>query len=450
MHHVRSALQIPFLGRQHDYRSGSMSARNYDGSMSARNYNGDFMGKIRRDEISRDFTAQQICMMDPCKKPPGLSVREENVSHQDNGAEKKVYTLSQKAQVAIRARDSPRPKKKGIVATKAKRNDDYSALVKRMGAVRLSDNPRQDQYPLPIIKEEANSPEKFRITRIRQAFLLPENATANQYEDSILLVSLEKEDASLPCKRRYMNSMAHVTIAHRIALVSWLVDTHYTWNLSEETLFLTISFLDRFMAKKADALRISYLRVIGTICLNICSKYEDIHPFCLKDVREVCPKWSVDDIAIFEAALLTEMNFNVSVPTPLFFLKHYIRIAAQDAELFCATEALLAEYLITLALHCADLYTDNKPSVIAATALYIARRRFDAHPLWTENLRRVSNFSPESSRGILDLLYDFWKAASKSSASVLTAVRKFSSKRFLSVSLLDCDSPMTTKRRRIV
>jgi len=319
---------------------------------------------------------------------------------------------------------------------------EHSALAKQMGAIRLNDCTTQRTTPYsrsapssqPIVN---NAEEDYRVKKIRRSFLAPDGI-ALEYEDAILLSCQRTEESALPPQRGYMSLMKHVTRSHREALIGWLVDTHYMWKLSQETLFLTVSFMDRFMLKKALVLTTQYLQLTGAICLNICSKYEDVEPFCLKDVHELRPHWSAEDIALFESALLTDMDFHVGVPTPLFFLKHYVRMVARDEE-FCATEAVLAEYLITLALHCADLYTDYNPSIVAAAALYLSRRRFGAKPLWPDRLRIATDFTPDHC--VVNMLYELWKTTKDSNKREI-AYRKFSSKSYLNVALLDCDPTM--------
>lgn len=368
--------------------------------------------------------------------------------------------------------------------------NSYTSLANKVGAIRITDDPvsarnRADPYvrkdraatnaivsargpqervvleaPRNAIQEEASmmqteeeimlarSPERMRTcSRVKRSFLMPEDvgSYAIEYEENIVEISMGKEECAIPPMRNYIDSMSYINRNQREVLISWVVDTHAKWKLSQETLFLTVSFIDRFMALKSSVLTTQYLQLAGAVCLNICSKYEDIMPFCLKDVSDLRPQWTKDDIALFEAALITDMQFRVTAPTPLFFLKYFIRVALGPEDTFNEKEALLAQYLSTIALHCSDVIADFKPSIVAGAALYLARKRCNTEPVWPERLQKASKFSPtdpECSNAI-KLLHNFWQRVCKETGQKRPArptFHRFALKTYLRVALLECPS----------
>lgn len=67
----------------------------------------------------------------------------------------------------------------------------------------------------------------------------------------------------------------------RAILIDWLVDVHLKFKLLPETLYITVSIIDRFLERiKVSKSR---LQLVGVTALFIASKYEEIYPPELKD-----------------------------------------------------------------------------------------------------------------------------------------------------------------------
>jgi G2/mitotic-specific cyclin-B, other len=67
----------------------------------------------------------------------------------------------------------------------------------------------------------------------------------------------------------------------RSILVDWLIEVHLKFKLLPETLFITVSIIDRFLEKVR--VQKSRLQLVGVTALFIASKYEEIYPPELKD-----------------------------------------------------------------------------------------------------------------------------------------------------------------------
>jgi hypothetical protein len=59
-------------------------------------------------------------------------------------------------------------------------------------------------------------------------------------------------------------------------LVDWLVEVVDEFQLSQETLFLAVTLLDRFMSVKA--VLCCQLQLLGVTCLWVAAKYEEVMP----------------------------------------------------------------------------------------------------------------------------------------------------------------------------
>jgi len=71
----------------------------------------------------------------------------------------------------------------------------------------------------------------------------------------------------------------------RAFLVEWVIDVHRKFRLLPETLYVTVSIIDRFLSLKQ--IKKSQLHILGVTSLLIASKYEEIYPPELKDLLSV-------------------------------------------------------------------------------------------------------------------------------------------------------------------
>lgn len=72
----------------------------------------------------------------------------------------------------------------------------------------------------------------------------------------------------------YMDSQPEINEKMRAILIDWLVLVHYKFELSPETLYLTINITDRYLASKTTTRR--ELQLVGIGAMLIASKYEEI------------------------------------------------------------------------------------------------------------------------------------------------------------------------------
>ena len=67
-------------------------------------------------------------------------------------------------------------------------------------------------------------------------------------------------------------------------MVDWMFEVINAFKMSEQTFFLSVQYLDRFVGTTSRKLDVSELHLIGITCMFIASKYEDITPLYLKTI----------------------------------------------------------------------------------------------------------------------------------------------------------------------
>jgi len=178
----------------------------------------------------------------------------------------------------------------------------------------------------------------------------------------------------------YMTRQPEVNTKMRTILVDWMVEVSDEYKLHEETLFLAINLIDRFLSSMSIA-RQSF-QLLGAAALFISSKYEEIYP---PDINEFV--YITDDsytklqVLNMEKLLLKSVKFDVSAPTVNYFLKQFL----------CSLELPeyvkhLAEYLSFLSLLEGEQFFKYLPSEIAISCIIVAVHTFSLSHLLSSDL----------------------------------------------------------------
>ncbi|XP_073222884.1 G2/mitotic-specific cyclin S13-7-like isoform X4 [Cicer arietinum] len=207
----------------------------------------------------------------------------------------------------------------------------------------------------------------------------------------------------------YMDSQPEINERMRAILVDWLVDVHTKFELSPETLYLTINIVDRFLAINLVSRR--ELQLVGISAMLMASKYEEIWPpevndfVCLSDRA-----YTHEQILMMEKTILGKLEWTLTVPTPFVFLVRFIK-ASVSASLSVPSEqddALenMSHFLSELGMmHYESLR--YCPSMVAASAVFAARCTLNKVPVWNETLKVHTGYSEEQLMDCARMLVSF-------------------------------------------
>ncbi len=153
----------------------------------------------------------------------------------------------------------------------------------------------------------------------------------------------------------------------RSVLLDWLVDVHLKFRLKEETLFLTVNLIDRFLERIN--IKRQKLQLVGVTAMFIASKYQEIYAPELRDFAYVTDSaFTKKDILVMEGIMLSELEFNITTTSPLRFLDRYSSLCGMSKKCYH-----LALYLLELSLidYRMIKYT---PSNLACSAIYLVNK----------------------------------------------------------------------------
>ncbi|KAM9125733.1 G2/mitotic-specific cyclin-B2 isoform 2-T2 [Pangshura tecta] len=153
----------------------------------------------------------------------------------------------------------------------------------------------------------------------------------------------------------------------RAILVDWLVQVHSRFQLLQETLYMCVAIMDRFL--QIHAVSRKKLQLAGVTALLLASKYEEIFSPDIADFVYITDNaYSSSQIREMEMMILKELNFDLGRPLPLHFLRRASKAGEADAE-----QHTLAKYLMELTLIDYDMI-HHHPSEIAAAALCLSQK----------------------------------------------------------------------------
>ena len=316
---------------------------------------------------------------------------------------------------------------------------------KTKGALKLSMNINQNKSKIidkgkfkdkDKDKDKNNKKVSFASSIIMNKSLKKEPLNKNpqmveEYFDDIYKYLKSIENSDLP-KENYMKDVQKdINEKMRKILLDWLIDVHAKFNLLPETLFLTITIIDRYLSKKS--INRKYLQLLGVTAMFLCSKYEDIYPPEIKDFIFMTDNaYTHEELVKMESDILEKIQFNMTYPTSLRFLEIYKKILNLKEIDFNR-----CRYLIEIALfdyHCCHF----PPSLIASTCVYF-NYKINKHK--NKNLKLIESkllssieYDLKEITPCLNCLIKAFKQMVDINNTYTSILRKFAKKEYMKIS----------------
>lgn len=231
----------------------------------------------------------------------------------------------------------------------------------------------------------------------------PQMCTEYVHEIMEYLHVLEKQYVVQP---NYMET-TQTDVHHRMRaiLIDWLVEVHMKFKLLQETLYLTVTIIDRYL--EVVPVSRSKLQLVGVCAMLIASKVEEIYAPEVRDFIYISDNaYTPTELLEMEKHMLLTLGFRFSNPLPLHFLRRNSKAAGADS----ATHNT-AKYIMELSL--VDyVMVRFVPSQIAAGALFIALE-VNNFGVWDATIEHYSKFSTERVAPVVEALREMIIRAKK-------------------------------------
>ena len=206
----------------------------------------------------------------------------------------------------------------------------------------------------------------FDISKIKANAQIPK-----EYLNIIYHNLLEEENKGIIPNPDYKKILSQKEIngQMRSILIDWIIDVHYKFGLTDETLFMTILIIDRYISYK----QISKLRfqLLGITALLLSCKYEEIMLPKIEDFIYITDNAYVKkDVIDMERDILDVLNFDLIFPSPIKFYEYLALNFDFDKKKFLMGKYLMESFMVDLN------WVKYRASVIACSCIYIVMKYY--------------------------------------------------------------------------
>ena len=222
--------------------------------------------------------------------------------------------------------------------------------------------------------------------------------------------------------KKYYNEKNRSIIYH------WLVKNNHKWKLKDDTIYMAMNIMDRYISKyKSKNLEYQLIAISSYL---IASKYEDIYPPYIDELSQICNYiYSNDDIIKKEYEILSGLNFDVLYNSSYKFLTFLHSVVDnQNMKLL-----YLAQFILEISLDNLDIL-EYSQSERALAALLVSKKILGIKITWN-NLRMYYDYDENKIKTVqkkmIPLLNKVMKSKNKNAI-----FEKFESSKYKSVSSL--------------
>ncbi|KAL1007263.1 hypothetical protein UPYG_G00084260 [Umbra pygmaea] len=226
---------------------------------------------------------------------------------------------------------------------------------------------------------------------------------------------------------RYMEGY-EINERMRGLLVDWLIQVHSRFQLLQETLYLSVAILDRFL--QVQPVGRKKLQLVGVTAMLVASKYEEMYSPEVGDFVYITDNsFSKAQIREMEQLILKSLNFELGRPLPLHFLRRASKAGKADVE-----KHTLAKYLMELTLLDYDM-VHYHPSEVAAAALCLSQLLLDGLK-WTPTQQHYSSYDENHLKPIMQHIAKNVVSVNEGRTKLQAVKNKYASSKLMRISLL--------------
>ena len=165
----------------------------------------------------------------------------------------------------------------------------------------------------------------------------------------------------------------------RSILIDWLIDVHYKFGFTDETLYMTVLIIDRYISYKP--IQKAKFQLLGITALLLSCKHEEIVLPKIEDFIYITDNaYKKTDVFDMENDILDVLNFSLLFPSPIKFYEYLALKFNFDKKKFLTGKYLMESFMVDLK------YVKYRASVIAAACVYIVMKYYKM-----ENYKDVYN-----------------------------------------------------------
>lgn len=209
-----------------------------------------------------------------------------------------------------------------------------------------------------------------------------------QYEylnEIYLNLLLEEGSQEIISQYDYIQKQTDINEQMRAILIDWLIDVHSKFKFTENTLYMTLSIVDKYLSLRY--VQRAKLQLLGVSALFLSCKHEEIFVPNIKDFVYVTDNAYVkEEILQMEHDILQAIRFGLLTPSPQIFYEILSLALNFNKKQFYMGKYLMESFMLS--------YKINKysSSIISCAAAYVIMKYFKIEKYQICYDKRVFNY----------------------------------------------------------
>ena len=224
---------------------------------------------------------------------------------------------------------------------------------------------------IKVNKENENKKDKdkikyFDITKIENNVQIPK-----EYINTIYYNLLNEENIGIypQAKYNYMDDQSEINERMRGILIDWLIEVHFKFGFTDETLYMTVSIIDRYLS--SNQITKKNLQLLGITSLFLSCKHEEIDVPKINDFTYITNNaYDKNEVIQMEDDILKFLKFNLLYPSPIKFFEYLSLHFNFNKKMHMMGKYLMESFLLDIK------NIKYKSSIIACASCYIVMKFF--------------------------------------------------------------------------
>ena len=342
-------------------------------------------------------------------------------------------------------KENEKEKEEAKYESPVKRNK--SKKTKKYSKVQRSNTPIVIQFKPLSSKNNKNSPQRdpddllptyFNISSINNVQIPKDYLNVIYYN---LLIEEKENSRYFKAEYNYMNNQKEINEQMRSILIDWIIDVHGKFGFCDETLYMTVSIIDRYSSIKKIT-RNEY-QCLGITALMIACKHEEINVPKVEDFIYITDNaYKKEEVFNMEIDILDKLKYNLLYPSPIKFFEYLSLHFDFDKKKHFLGKYLMETFLVDL------ISIKFKPSIISCACIYIVMKFFKMKNYKESYLKKwymieeKEGFEIENGCGVKDCAQELCKFVDNiSNSNYLSCQKKYSVDKYCNISKLIVNYP---------
>ena len=306
-------------------------------------------------------------------------------------------------------------------------------------------SPTHNQTPSKTDREEDLIPEYFSTSSITDVQIPKDYLNIIYYN---LLIEEKENRKYFKAEYNYMNNQTEINDQMRSILIDWIIDVHGKFGFCDETLYMTVSIIDRYSSIKKIT-RNEY-QCLGITALMIACKHEEINVPKVEDFIYITDNaYNKEEVFNMEIDILDKLNYNLLYPSPIKFFEYLSLHFNFDKKMHFLGKYLMETFLLDL------ICIKFRPSIISCACTYIVMKFFkmqnykESYAKKWYMIEGKEGFEVENGCGVKDCATELCNFVDNiNNTNYLSCQKKYSADEYCNISKLIINYPDNNNKNK--